>query len=84
LKKLFFKLFYVCLSLEKLVNKKYFPVNEKHFHVKEKFGFISRKVLFFYFGWKHFLEVVKNLEILYYLLIMSNLVLKFLIAIYFI
>ena len=83
-KKSLSKLSCVCLSLEKLVNEKYFPVNKKHFHVKEKFDFISRKVLFFYFGWKHFLEVVKNLEILYYLLIMSNLVLKFLIAIYFI
>jgi hypothetical protein len=31
---------------------------------------------------KHFPEVVKNLEISYYLLIISNLVLKLLIAIY--
>jgi len=41
-------------------------VNEKHFPVNEK----------------HFLEVVKNLEMSYYLLIISNLVLKLLIAIY--
>jgi len=54
--KLFFKFFCVCLSLEKLVNGKYFPVNgkhfpvnEKHFPVKEKFGLVSRKV-FFLFG----------------------------------
>jgi len=33
-------------------------------------------------GGKHFSEVVKNLEISYYLLIISNLVLKLLIAIY--
>jgi hypothetical protein len=33
-------------------------------------------------GGKHFLKVVKNLEISYYLLIISNLVLKLLIAIY--
>jgi hypothetical protein len=33
-------------------------------------------------GGKHFLEVVKNLKMSYYLLIISNLVLKFLIAIY--
>jgi hypothetical protein len=33
-------------------------------------------------GWKHFLKVMKNLEISYYLLIISNLVLKVLIAIY--
>jgi len=37
------------LSLEKLVNRKYFSVNEKHFPVKEKFGLISRKVFSFYF-----------------------------------
>jgi len=33
-------------------------------------------------GGKHFPEVVKNLEMLYYLLIISNLILKLLIAIY--
>jgi hypothetical protein len=33
-------------------------------------------------GGKHFPEVVKNLEISYYLLIISNLVLKLLIAVY--
>jgi len=40
-----FKLSCVCLSLEKLVN-------EKHFPVKEKFGLIFRKIFFFYFGQK--------------------------------
>jgi len=34
-------------------------------------------------GGKYFSEVVKNLEMSYYLLIISNLVLKLLIAIYF-
>jgi hypothetical protein len=50
--KLFFKLLCVYLSLEKLVNEKYFsinrehfPVNGKHFPVKEKFGLVSRKVV---------------------------------------
>jgi hypothetical protein len=33
-------------------------------------------------GGKHFPEVVKNLEMSYYLLIVSNLILKLLIAIY--
>jgi hypothetical protein len=33
-------------------------------------------------GGKHFLKVVKNLEMSYYLLIISNLILKLLIAIY--
>jgi hypothetical protein len=50
LMKTFFKFFfYVCLSLEKLVNGKYFLV-------KEKFGFISRKLFSFYFGWKTLFE----------------------------
>jgi hypothetical protein len=43
--KLLFKLSCVCLSLEKLVNRKHFPV-------KEKFGLVFRKVFSFYFGWK--------------------------------
>jgi len=44
--KLLSKLFSVCLSLEKLVNGKHFPVNGKHFPDKEKFGLVSRKVFF--------------------------------------
>jgi hypothetical protein len=48
------KLFCVCLPLEKLVNRKHFPV-------KEKFGLVSRKVVE-NLGGKHFLKVVKNLE----------------------
>jgi len=43
--KLFSKLFCVCLSLEKLVNGKHFPV-------KGKFGLVFRKVFSFYFGRK--------------------------------
>jgi len=46
------KLSCVCLSLEKVVNGKYFPVNRKHFPVKGKFGLVSRKVFSFYFGRK--------------------------------
>jgi uncharacterized protein YlzI (FlbEa/FlbD family) len=45
-RKLFSKLSCVCLSLEKLINGKYFPVNGKHFPVKGKFSLISRKVFF--------------------------------------
>jgi hypothetical protein len=73
--KLVSKLFYVCLSLEKLVNGKHFPV-------KEKFGLVFKKVFSFYLDGKHFPEVVKKLEMSYYLLIISNLVIKLLIAIY--
>jgi len=42
------KLSYVCLSLGKLANKKYFSVNGKHFIIKEKFGLVFRKVFFFF------------------------------------
>jgi len=72
-----FNLSFVCLLLGKLVNG-------KHFSVKEKFSFIFRKVFLFILDGKYFLEVVKNLKISYYLLIMSNLILKLLIAIYFV
>ena len=40
-----FKFSCVCLSLEKLVNRKHFPV-------KRKFGLVFRKVFSFYFGRK--------------------------------
>ena len=50
--KLLFKIFYVCLILEKVVNKKYFLVKEKYFPVKEKFGLVFKKVFSFYFGRK--------------------------------
>ena len=68
------KLSCVCLSLGKLVNGKHFPA-------KKKFGLIFRKMFSILDG-KHFPEVVKNLEMSYYLLIISNVVLKLLITIY--
>jgi len=48
---------------------------------KNWFGF-QKSVSLKNLGGKHFPEVVKNLEMSYYLLIISNLVLKLLIAIY--
>ena len=68
------KLFYVYLLLEKLVNG-------KHFSIKKMIWFLGKYFSFILDG-KHFLKVVKNLEMLYYLLIISNLILKFFIAIY--
>jgi hypothetical protein len=50
--KLLSKLFYFCLSLEKLINEKHFLINGKYFPVKEKFDLVSRKVFFFHFGRK--------------------------------
>jgi hypothetical protein len=74
-KKLFFKLSCVYLLLEKLINEKYFLV-------KKNLAWFPGKCFPFILDGKHFLEVVKNLEISYYLLIISNLILKLLIAIY--
>jgi hypothetical protein len=68
--------------LKKLINKKYFSVNEKHFAVKKNLTWLSGKVSFFILDGKHFSKVVKNLEISYYLLIISNLILKLLIDTY--
>jgi hypothetical protein len=66
----FFELRHIHM-LEKLISRKYFSV-------KEKFNLISRKIFLFW------VKVVKNLEISYYLLIITNLVLKLLIAICFV
>jgi hypothetical protein len=57
----------------------------KNIFVKNFFDLVYMKLFFFFIlSRKYFLEVVKNLEILYYLLIITNLILKFLIAIYFV
>jgi hypothetical protein len=55
---------------------------ENTFQSKENFAWFPGKCFPFILGGKHFPEVVKNLEMSYYLLIISNLVLKLLIAIY--
>jgi len=57
-------------------------INKKHFPDKKNLTWFSGKYFPEKFEQKHFLEVVKNLKISYYLLIISNLVLKLLIAIY--
>jgi len=74
--KLLSKLSCVCLLLEKLINEKYFQVKNKIWSGFQKSVFLEN------LGVKHFPEVVKNLERSYYLLIISNLVLKLLVAIY--
>jgi hypothetical protein len=51
------------------------------FQSKKNLVWFSEKYFPFILGGKHFLEVVKNLKISYYLLIISNLVFKLLIAI---
>jgi len=57
---------------------------ENTFQSKKNLAWFSWKCFSFILDGKYFLEVVKNLEMSYYLLIISNLVLKLLIAIYFI
>jgi len=52
------------------------------FQLKKKLVSFPEKYFSFILGEKHFPEVVKNLEISYYLLIISNLILKLLIAIF--
>jgi hypothetical protein len=59
-------------------------VNKKYFSVKKNLACFLEKCFFFILNRKHFIEVVKNLKMSCYLLIISNLVLKFLIAIYFV
>jgi hypothetical protein len=59
-----------------------FQLTENTFQSKENLAWFPGKYFFFILGGKHFLEVVKNLEMLYYLLIILNLILKLLIAVY--
>jgi len=67
---------FLCLFIRKLINRKYFSVKRKFGLIYNCFSFILNGI--------HFPEVVKKLKISYYLLIISNLILKFFIAIYFI
>jgi len=54
------------------------------FQLKKNLAWFSEKCFPFILDGKHFSKVVKNLEISYYLLIITNLVLELLIAIYFV
>jgi hypothetical protein len=62
--------------------KNIFWSTENIFQSKKNLAWFSGKCFPFILDGKHFLEVVKNLEMSYYLLIISNIVLKLLIAIY--
>ena len=55
---------------------------KKHFQSKKNLAWFSGKCFPFILSGKHFTKIVKNLEMFFYLLIISNLVLKLLIAIY--
>jgi hypothetical protein len=62
--------------------KNIFQLTKNTFHSKENLIWFSEKCFPFILDGKYFLEIMKNLEMSYYLLIISNLVLKLLIAIY--
>jgi hypothetical protein len=55
---------------------------ENTFQSKKNLTWFPGKCFPFILGGKHFPEVVKNLEMSYYLLIILNLIIKLLIAIY--
>jgi hypothetical protein len=55
---------------------------QKIFFSQKNLTWFLEKYFPFILGGKHFLKIIKNLEILYYLLIISNLVFILLIAIY--
>jgi hypothetical protein len=69
------KLFYICLLLRKLINEKYFLV-------KENLNWFWGKR--FFFLWKTLYKSCKKFKISCYLLIISNLILNLLFAIYFV
>ena len=62
--------------------KNTFQSTENIFQSKKNLAWFLEKCFPFILDGKHFLKVVKKLEMLYYLMIISNLVLKLLIAIY--
>jgi hypothetical protein len=68
---------FLCLFVVKKVSQRKTLSSQK----KILLGF-QESVFLFILGGKHFSKVVKNLKISYYLLIISNLVLKLLIALY--
>jgi hypothetical protein len=70
--------FFSCLFIFIKISKRQTLFTQK------KIGLVFKKVFFLILGIKHFLEIIENLEISYYLLIISNLVLNILIIIYFV
>jgi hypothetical protein len=64
--------------------KNTFQSTQNTFVSKKNLAWFPEKCFSFILGRKHFPKVVKNFKILYYLLIMSNLVFKLLIATYFV
>jgi hypothetical protein len=75
--KIILNFFYIYLLLKKLVNEKYFSV-------KENLVWFSEKYFPFILGGRNFPKILKNLEMSYYLLIISTLILKLLIIIIYI
>ena len=61
-----------------------FASREFGYSVNKKFSLVFKKVFSFYLREKTFSRILKFFEMLYYLLIISNLILKFLIVICFV
>jgi len=74
-----FQTFLCLFAIKKVGQRKTLSGQRK---TKKNLVWFSGKCFSLILGGKHFPEVVKNLEMSYYLLIISNLVLKLLIAIY--
>jgi hypothetical protein len=58
--KLLSKFFYICLSLEKLVNGKYFRSTKNTFQLKKNLAWFPEKYFPFILDGKHFPEVFRN------------------------
>ena len=73
----------MCLfAIRKVDQQKTFSGQQKILSSQKILAWFPGKYFPFILGGKHFPEVVKNFEMSYYLLIISNLILKLLIAIY--
>ena len=79
---IFEKLFFKFFVIRKVGQQKTLSGQQKTLSSKKNLIWFSGKCFPFIFDGKHFLKVMKNLEMSYYLPIISNLVLKLLIVIY--
>jgi len=80
--KIIFQTFLCLFSIRKVSQRKTLSGQRKTLSSQRKIWLGFQESVFLFFDEKHFQEVVKNLEMSCYLLIISNLILKLLIAIY--
>jgi len=77
-----FQTFLCLFAIRKVGQRKTLSGQQKTLSSQKNLAWFPGKCFPFILGRKHFPEIVKNLEMSYYLLIISNLVLKLLIVIY--